>query len=851
MQAHGFSPAPEADRVTLIRRLSLDLIGLPPTPAEVDEFVSDTNPDAFQKLIERLLSSPHYGERWGRHWLDAARYADTNGYEKDLPRSIWPYRDWVIQAFNRDLPFNEFTIEQIAGDLIPNATLDQRVATGFLRNSMLNEEGGVDPEQFRVEAVADRVDAVGKAFLGLTLNCARCHDHKYDPISQREYYEFFAFLNNDDEPAVEVPNAKQRQHRAQILKEIAAIEDSLTEKTPEVAERMARWEERIQSKGGHWTVLEPASFFGAVGTKFTKLKDGSLLATASNPPVSGYTISAETTLTNITGFRLEVLTDPNLPAYGPGRGANGNFVLTEFSVEASPKNNTNEPAAKLELQHATADFAQAEFPVSAAIDGMLTNKNGWAVDGGPLRRNQDRKAVFQTKGPVGFKGGTALTFHLEQLFGKEHCIGRLRLSVTTDAAPEADPLSVEVRKVLAIPSRERTADQQRRLFSVFRTTDSACAEANQKIDQLLKSWPEAPTTLVLAERSEPRETHILKRGEFQKPGELVGPGVPAVLNPIPAGRSTNRMTLAKWLVDPKNPLLARVTVNRVWQEYFGRGLVATSEDFGTQGAAPSHPELLDWLATEFVRQGWSLKAIHRLIAESATYRQDSKVTQEKFSQDPLNRWLARGPRFRVEAEAIRDIALSASGLLSEKVGGPSVYPPIPDGVLTLGYGAPMPWPTSKGPDRYRRAMYTFWKRSVPYPSLLVFDAPTADSACVRRAPSNTPLQALTTLNDTVFHEAAQAMGLRILKEGGESDLDRAIYAFRLCVARKPDAAELQEVLSLLQEQRRYFERRTTAAIRVASPDPANPPDEVNLHETAAWTMVSRVLLNLDETITKE
>ena len=367
----------------------------------------------------------------------------------------------------------------------------------------------------------------------------------------------------------------------------------------------------------------------------------------------------------------------------------------------------------------------------------------------------------------------------------------------------------------------------------------------------MNGWPQPDTTMVLAAREEPRVTHVFKRGDFRNPDEVVVPGVPAFLPSLPPGAPSNRLTLARWLVDGRNPLTARVIMNRFWQSYFERGIVITAEDFGTQGDPPSHPELLDWLACEFMDRGWDVKAMHRLIVESATYRQSSKVTAEEYAQDPYNRLLGRGPRFRVEAEVIRDIALRAGGLLSEKIGGPSVYPPIPDGVLNLGYGAPMKWDTSKGEDRYRRGLYTFWKRSVPYPGLSIFDAPNADVTCVRRVMSDTPLQALTTLNDTVFQEAAQAMALRVWKEGGKNDLERAIYAFRLCTGRRPDAEELERVLALVGHEEDYFENRTSAAVLVASTDPKSPPPEVNLHKVAAWTMAARVLLNLDETVTKE
>ena len=855
LEKHKLSPSPQASKTTLIRRLSLDLTGLPPTLKEIDDYLADKSPNADDKLIERLLSSPHYGERWGRWWLDAARYADTNGFEKDLPRSIWPYRDWVIKAFNEDKKFDQFTIEQLAGDLLPNPTTDQRVATGFLRNSMLNQEGGVDPEQFRVEGLIDRVDAVGKAFLGLTVNCAQCHNHKFDPIRQSEYYQFYAFLNSDDEPEIEVPDETVTAKRREIQNAVAAIEDELIKATPDLNARMQQWEERAAGIRTRWTPLTDTEIHAAFGVKFDKLEDGSFLAKGDNSTSNNYKVTARTRQTGITGLRLEFLTDDNLPRGGPGRAPDGTFYVSEFSVEAAPIK-LPVAARKVMLKNPSADFERAGFPVSNVIDGL--QKTHWSSDAGPVRRNQDRRMVFATESPLGFDGGTLLTFQLAQKFDESikpgnvmPNPGRFRISITTDENPVADPLPVSVRRILSILAQQRTPAQQRELFSYYRTTVAAWADANRRIDGLMKAWPYGPTTLALAQHTPPRETHIFKRGDWKRPGEVVTPDTPASLHPFPTGAPRNRLGLAQWIVDKNNPLTARVIVNRVWQQYFGTGLVTTPEDLGTRCDPPSHPALLDWLATEFISSGWSFKHLHRLIVSSAVYRQSSRVTPQLLEADPTNRWLARAPRLRVEAEIIRDIALHASGLLNPKIGGPSVYPPIPDGVLNLGYGAPMPWPAATGPDRYRRGMYTFWKRSVPYPGLVVFDQPNGDFSCTRRIRSNTPLQALTTLNDQVFMEAAQAFALRIWKEGGATDQARLIYAFRLCTSRRPDEYELNQLLSLLRNQQAYFSGRTAAAVYVSSPDLNKLPEDVDLHQVAAWAMVARVLLNLDETITRQ
>jgi mono/diheme cytochrome c family protein len=855
LEKRGFAPSPEASKTTLIRRLSLDLTGLPPALEEVDQFLGDRSPKAYEKLVDRLLDSPHYGERWGRWWLDAARYADTNGFEKDLPRSIWPYRDWVIDAFNEDMPFDRFTIEQLAGDLLPEPSLDQRIATGFLRNSMLNQEGGVDPEQFRVEGLIDRVDAVGKAFLGLTVACAQCHNHKFDPITQKDYFKFYAFLNSDDEPSIEIPDAKVNKKRAEIRAKVAKLEEELIAATPDLEKRMAEWERQMNPPSIEWTPLTGGEIFAAFGVKFDKLEDGSFLARGDNATSNNYKVTVQTKLANITGFRVEFLTDPNLPRTGPGRAPDGSFYFTELIVEAAPLDKP-EAVQPVILTNATADYSPADSPVSYVIDG--NQKTHWSSEAGPLRRNNDRHLVFAAKTPAGFEGGTLLQFQLMQkrdetiiTAGTQPNIGRFRLSVTTAPNPVACKIPVEARRLIEMPLDKRTAGQKAELFSIYRTTVDEWVEANSRIDDLMKDWPLGPTTMVLADRRWPRETRIFRRGDWKRPGDAVEAGTPGILHRFPEDAPRNRLGLAGWIVSKDNPLTARVIVNRIWQQYFGAGLVTTPEDFGKRCEPPSHPELLDWLAVEFIESGWSIKHIHRLIVGSAVYKQSSDFTPKLLEADPNNQWLARAPRLRVEAETVRDIALAASGLLNPELGGPPVYPPIPDGVLTLGYGRPMDWPTSTGEDRYRRAIYTFVKRSIPYPSLLVFDAPNADFSCTRRIRSNTPLQALTTLNDKMFMETAQGLALRVYKEGGATDRSKMIYAFRLCTGRHPDQFELQELLALLRKQRPNFRSNTSTAVYVAAADLSDIPKGVDLEKVAPWTMVARVLLNLDETITKE
>ncbi len=871
LQKENIQPSPEADRTTLIRRLSLDLTGLPPTVKEINDFVSDQRPDAYERVVDRLLASRHYGERWGRHWLDVARYADTNGYEKDKPRSIWPYRDWVIEAFNSDLPFDQFTIQQLAGDLLPNPTVEQRVATGFLRNSMLNQEGGIEPEQFRVEALIDRMDTLGKAFMGLTVNCCQCHNHKYDPFAQKDYYQLYAFLNEDDESFMEVPTKEQQKKRDEILAKVRALEDKAMADTTNLPAQMSAWEKTMADAQGNWMILDPKDWFN-FATKYEKQEDSSLLGGGDLQPGGVMRVWADTQLTNITGFRLEALTNANLIYGGPGLVGKANFLLKEFVVEAYAINNPT-VTNKIKFRRALADQEAPGFSVTNAIDG-ITDKGGWCPAVTPDRRNQNHYAVFECAEPFGFPGGTRLAFTLHQSFDGEskldgHMLGCLRLSATTNAAPLAvDPLSPAQRTLLGTPFAQRTAEQNRELFNVFRLSAAGFASVNKSITDAFTNWPSAPTTLVLHQRAQPRVTHIFKRGDRLRPGDEVHPDVPGFLNPFPADAPRNRLGLAEWLVDKQNPTVSRAMANRIWMEYFGQGLVTTPEDFGTRVETPSHPELLDWLACEFreptvkdlvaadgkleskMPVPWSVKHMHRLIVNSATYRQSSKITPELYEKDQYNVLLARGPRVRVEAEIIQDIAFSASGLLNPKIGGPSVYPPIPAAVGDTVYGG-FSWPETKGDDRFRRGMYTFTKRSLPFPSLSAFDEPSGETSCPRRVRSNTPLQALTTLNEKTFVEAAQAMALRVIKEGGTNNDSRAAYAFELCTGRKPAPEDLSLMLKFWQQQYDYFENNTAGAVEVALSDPKQLPPDLNLHKVAAWAMLSRAILNLDETITKE
>jgi hypothetical protein len=675
LEKENLRPSPEADRVTLLRRLSLDLTGLPPSPVEVDRFLRDKRPGAYEGQVDRLLASPHYGERWGRHWLDLARYADSDGFEKDKERPhAWRYRHWIIATLNRDLPYDRFVIEQLAGDLLPRATIVQKVATGFHRNTLTNREDGVDREEFRVEQTVDRTNTTATVFLGLTLGCAQCHDHKYDPFSQREYYQFFAFFNGLEEKDIVAPVA------------------------------------------GEWE-------------RYRKAK-------------------------------------------------------AEFDKR------------KASLEGALGEYKKKRLPV---------NQRRWEKNLKPA---------------------------------------------------EVKKLPANIRAILAVVAGKRSAKQRKELADYYAKIDDTLEILTGLVEDHRNQEPKVSMAQIL-EEGKGRKTHVLLRGEFLKKGAEVQPGVPAVLpglKKVRRGRETRaepltRLDLARWIVSKKNPLTARVAVNRLWQHYFGRGLVATPEDFGSRGEKPTHSELLDWLATELIRQRWGMKAMHRLIVTSATYRQASALRPDLGKRDPQNHLLARQSRLRLEAEAIRDAALAASGLLYRTIGGPSVRPPQPPGVAEVTFLGKDRWIESKGPDRYRRGLYTFFRRTSPYPNLLTFDAPDSNVTCTRRTRTNTPLQALVLLNDPVYVEAAQALARRVLVEAPRGKEARIRYAFRLCLAREPGARESLRLGRLLDVNLRLC-RASPGEARILAGKELFPP-RTNAIELAAWVGVCRILLNLDEFITRE
>lgn len=1039
LKQSGLSPTPQADKTTLLRRVSLDLIGLPPTEKELQNFLADPSEDAYEKAVERLLDSPKYGERWARKWLDLARYADTNGYEKDRVRSIWPYRDWVIRALNADMPFDQFTIEQIAGDLLPNPTLSQRIATGFHRNTMLNEEGGIDPLEFRFHAMVDRVATTGATWLGLTLQCCQCHTHKYDPITQNEYYAFMALLNNADELELEIPSQSEtvstshpqtdeqtRQQQANTL--LAALPNKWPIEDPNIS----------------WTTPEPQLDTNP-NEPFQILPDHSILFNAPGPASAILTLKFPKLHGKFSHLRIEALTDKSLPGTGPGRTPHGNFVLSEVSVHnsnhavtissgsanveqngypASAAFDSNEstgwavhadgkdihsdksltlsfdttldstgdtqliirqthgsqhtigrlkvsfgtsdiPTEDLEKrrsiafdtamskwiesqQNSTAkwlpivptqatsnlplltinqdasvfvsgditksdtytleledvsllaatkgqadaitairlealpdprlpgrgpgmayyegpkgDFLMGEFQVFAdgqpvkiasASESYAKNTFGnqaeakYAIDGNPETgwscaqgQGKPHEAVFRLEQPTKAKRWT-IVMH----FGRHYAcsLGKFRISVTDDPREiRASPFSSDVQSLLHQPNR--TPEQLMALKNAFLMHAPELAAARAPLDALMRE-PNMLTSLVFQERppENPRKTYLHHRGEWTQPTHTVDPDVLSILNPMPSESPKNRLAFAKWLVSRNNPLTARVVINRTWAAFFGRGIVKTQEDFGFQGSPPSHPQLLDWLAVQWMQDGWSMKQLHRRIVTSRTYKQSSNSNTLGDEQDPENTLLWRGPRVRLDAEQVRDAALHAAGLLSDKMYGPSVYPPQPASVTTEGtYGA-MNWATSTGEDRYRRSLYTFTKRTAPFAFANTFDAPTGEGCIVRRDRSNTPLQALTMLNDVTIMEASQSLGKALTQVQG-SDENRINVAYNRCFSRPATSDELAKILSFYKKQ---IERLNSSPQSAASIAGDGPNETVT--QRAAWTSVVRALMNTDEFVTR-
>lgn len=855
LEKESIEPSPPASRATLLRRLSLDLTGLPPTSKEVTRFLADDGANAYERVVDRLLSSPYFGERWGRYWLDLARYADSDGYEKDRIRPhAWRYRNWVIEAINADQPFDEFTLHQLAGDLLDAPTREKKIATGFHRNTLTNTEGGTDQEEFRVKATVDRTNTTGSVWLGLTVGCAQCHSHKYDPISQRDYYELFAFFNTVKEVNIPAPlGSEMRAYRqkkavydAELAKLHAAVEAVSAD---DLAPRQARWQKHAGTLA-EWEVLKPQKVTSRREGVTTEVKeDASVLVGGNNPSNNYLTVSATTPLKKIVALRLEALTDGSLPKNGPGRSPDGEFVLTGFEVSVAAASSDAEKegeATRVALYGAAAEASAPSTLPSDAYDG--DSGTGWSPpprDGSAAAK--PAKIVFEITEPLEFETGTRLIVTVRTEKGSTKTLGRFRLSAIS-APPDGRVVPATIRAILAREGDKRSTAESKQLANFYRDVDSEIIQLRRIVEEFERTAPPEPETeaQTLAEHTPRRKTHVLTRGDFLRPDAEVGADTLSVLPPMMGhGEMPDRLDLVNWLMDPENPLTARVAVNRIWHRLFGRGLVATPEDFGTRGEKPSHPELLDWLAGEYRRRGWGMKSLIRLIVLSSTYRQSSDSRPELQEVDSQNRLLARQNRYRLQAEAVRDVFLASSGLLSHSIGGRSIRPPLPSGVRELLYAGSMKWPESEGHDRYRRGLYIFFQRTVPYPMLMTFDAPDSNVSCVRRQSSNTPLQALTLLNDPVFFECAQALGLRVLREAAV-DLDTRIeHLFLVTVGRRPQVAELDAVRKLHAE--------LLALSRIDAEETAKLVGAAQVDDpalAAVWITLARMTLNLDETISR-
>lgn len=875
LEASGMTFSPEADRATQLRRLSLDLTGLPPAPEEIDAFLKDRSKGAYEAAVDRLLASAEFGPRWAQPWLDYARYADSHGFQRDNFRDIWAYRDWVIDALNRDMPFDRFSIEQLAGDLIPNATEAQRTASGFNQNAPTNVEAGTEPEETRVNQIFDRINTLGTVWLGTTFECAQCHDHKYDPFSMRDYYGMFAFFNgtekeaertNPDSPGsiqftgtyMDLSDPETATKRDALTARVTELKMRVKARTRELAKADPEWEAALRAKAAEAAreqVLQLKEITVTSEAEWEIQEDGSVLFTGNVPDKDDYTLVAETDLTNISGLKVEFLADDSLPAKGPARG-NGNkpnVVLNDFSVSLSSV--TSGERAGVKVVDVAADFSQGNWNVKRLLDN--DPETGWAI---APRFGESHWFTAEFSRPVSHPGGTRMEVKLIQQYGGGRVAGRVRLSAITGSL-SADKVSDAILAILETPRARRAREQVLALRKYRTENDALLRELNAEIAAKEKESKAltSPRTLVMREMERPRESFLFKRGNYTQPGDPIEPRVPAVLHPLQDRHfrhggsqieTPNRLVMAQWLMDRENPVAARAAVNRLWQELFGRGIVTTPEDFGVKGDAPTHPGLLDWLAVAFMEDdGWSLKRTLKRIVLSATYRQSSRSTPRLLELDPSNALLSRGPRFRLTAEQIRDNALAIAGLLSTSKGGEPIKPPQPDGVWSKVGGTNYKYETSPGEQRYRRGVYVVWKRGAPYPSFVNFDANNRMACRVQRPRSNTPLQALTLMNDPVYVEAAMAFARRLLTELPSGDADDRIHrAFRIALARDAKPVEKEALRALLREQSRAA--RQDAAGTKAFIGDFRLPEGTAPDEFAGWYAVATALLNYDETITK-
>ncbi|MFM8261746.1 MAG: PSD1 and planctomycete cytochrome C domain-containing protein [Pirellula sp.] len=845
----GWPSTAQANPWELCRRLYLDLIGIPPTPQQVEAF----QVEGLSATVEKLLADDRFAEKWARPWLDVARYSDTNGYEKDLQRDQWAWRDWVLDAIAKDMPYDQFIIEQIAGDLLPNPTQEQIIATGFLRNSMINEEGAIVPEQFRMVEMFDRIDCIGKGILGMSLQCAQCHTHKFDPITQDEYYGMFAFLNNTFESRSWVYTPEQLTLIKEVRDGIASAVSQYKEAHPDWETNFQAWKQQVLASRPKWQALRAELLETISGLNHpVQESDDSILMVGHHS--GDIFMIAPATLPTITGIQFEVLTHGELPFRGPGRSNVGMFDLREIELFVQKPGSSE--WEKQKFSAASADFSNPEEksadgknssgPVANLIDGK--DETVWKSDRGLGRRNQSSVVVLQLEKPLENLQDHKLKF----VWRQGEMIGCCRISVTDTPTPSAPAIDHD-----AILSMIESPEISEKAFQAWMATREDAKDQNLAMENHWKRFPSAKTSVLhMSERDarNARVTYTLKRGNWDQPDrptepQLLGSFHPTVQTPEPA-----RLRLARWLVDKQNPLTSRVAVNRVWQEIFGQGLVETSEDFGTRAPVPEYQGILDTLAVEFMDSNWSFKKLVRSIVLSDTYQRSSHATNMMLELDPKNRWLTRGPRFRCDAETVRDIVLSISGLMHHKLGGPSVIPPVPQNVLDYNYVYPGYWKAAEGPERYRRALYMFRKRSMPDPVLSSFDAPNGDAACARRIRSNTPLAALTGLNEPIFVEAANGFAMRILRESPASDLERIEKAYKIATSRSATAEEKSQLIKFLEQQRKRLADGWLNPREILTGDPGKLkelPEGTTPQDAAAWTLAARVLLNLDETLSKQ
>lgn len=844
LQQAGLAAAPPADRYALVRRLYLDLLGIPPTVAEADAFVHDPSPTAYVRLVDSLLSRPEYAERWARPWLDLARYADTNGYEKDRPRTIWPYRDWVIEALAADMPYDQFSIRQLAGDMLPDATTADRVATGFHRNTMLNEEGGIDPLEFRYLAMIDRVATTGTVWMGLTVGCAQCHTHKYDPITHTDFYALFGLLNGADEPELELTDAAVSEQRERLSQQAEQLEQQLikqwlSDQQREIRESFEQQVQQLQHTARRWQVITPEQWQTTM-PRLELLDDGSMLASGDTTKREVYTLTFPATAVPATAIRLEVLPHESLPGRGPGmayyEGRRGDFFLSELTIQAADR-----PVALVDPSASFGHNSLGSGSADAAnvLDGE--GSTGWATGGA---EGQANRWVANFAEP--FSSDQPWT--IELVFERHYAaaLGRFRFSLvseepqsTAEQTAVALPLDAETEAALAsLPAGTAIGDFPAPLLATlqrhFLATSELLKQQRQPLEQLRSRLPQPVRTLVMQQRpaGQQRVTHRYHRGEYLQPREQVQPAIPEIFASESGAGPQDRLQLAQWLVSENNPLFARVVVNRAWRDLMGRGIVHTAGDYGTQSEPPSYPELLDDLAVQFIRQGMSLKHLHREIVMSDAYQRDQRHRPAVRQVDPENQLLADGPRQRLEGERIRDSLLAAAGLLDRRIGGPSVYPPQPASVTDAAHGH-VPWNVSSGGDRFRRSLYTFSKRTAPFAALLVFDGPTGEACLPRRETSNTPLQSLTLLNDAMFLEIAAALADDTLRHhppdndgeaaSGDQAAEIATKIFRRLLVRPPTDEELAAIVQFYEQ--------------------------VQQHSDTPWLWVARALINLDEVVT--